>query len=292
MEEKTIETIVETYQLPVKKRNKIISIAIQKMRSFEKFSDAYEYINFLVERFHQTPYAERFFTRLDQVVKDDSNTKFSELIYTPEYLEEKKDLKKILNNQQSILGRPIRQIDPIIKLGRRVYNKNPLALFKKYKEFYKDKSRTELFKIDSGMYEALRRHKQLHIAIPNIISPGVTRKISKKKENEIITTFQTLKSPTAIAKKLNITRSAVDYYLVEKHKLRKLSKKGAMRYPKQMIKDIVEDLKKCKIASKVAECYGVSRFMVVRHGREAGVPILSRGGNRGRNSKHLKNIYY
>ncbi len=277
MEEKTIESIVKTYQLPVKKRNKIISIAIQKIGSFEGFSDAYGYISFLVERFHQTPYAERFFTKLDHLVRDDSNTKFSELIYSPEYLEGETKLKTKLKKGQSILGRPIRQIEPI-KFGRRTYNKNPLALFREH-DFYKNKSRTELYKIDSGMYEALRRWGQLKIAIPQV-KKIFHKRISEEKENEIIKASKTLTSPTAIARKLNITRATVDYYTLKKHKLREIGKKGAIRYPIQMIKDMVDCLRECKIASKVAEYYGVSMRTVIRYGREAGVPILARGGNR------------
>ena len=273
MEQKTIESIIKTYQIPLKKRNKIISIAIQKMGSFEKFKDAYEYISFLVEKFCQTPYQERFFTKLDHIVRDDSNTKFSELIYTPEYLEE--NVKTNLKKGQSILGRSIIQIKPI-KFGRRKYNKNPLALFREH-DFYKNKSRTELYKIDSGMYEALRRWGQLHLAIPDV-KPIPYKSISKKKEKEIIEASKILTSPTAIAKKLNVSRATVDYY-AKKHKLRTFDRKGVVGYPKQMIKDIVECLRECKIASRVAEWYDVSIRMVINHGREAGVPILSRGGN-------------
>ena len=276
IEKKIIESIAQTYKLPVKKRNKIISIAIQKMEMFEKFSDAYEYINFLVERFCQTPYVERFSTRLDHIVKEDSNTKFSELIYVPEYLEEEAILKTKLKKGQSILGRPIKQIEPI-KFGRRTYNKNPLAFFREH-DFYKNKSRTEIYNIDAGMYEALRRWGQLHIAIPEV-KPIPYKRISKKKEKEIIEASKIFTSPTDIARKLNITRATVDYYTITKHKLRKSNKKGAVGYPKQMIEDIVECLRECKIASKVAEYYGVSMRTVVRYGREAGVPILSRGGN-------------
>ena len=36
MKKEIIESIVQTYQLPVKKRNKIINIAIQKIESFSK----------------------------------------------------------------------------------------------------------------------------------------------------------------------------------------------------------------------------------------------------------------
>ncbi len=294
IEREVIESIVKTYDLPIKKRNKIINIAIQKMESFEKFSDAYGYINFLVERFHQTPYAERFFTRLDNPKYHDSETQVHELIYMPVFLEDnQKDLKAKLKKGQSILGRPIIQIEPCIKFGRRTYNKNPLALFRKH-DFYKNKLRTEIYNIDAGMYEALRRWNQLHIAIPEVVAPGSTTKISKETENEIIKASKTLTSPTAIARKLNITRATVDYYTLKKHKLREVGKKGAIRYPIQMIKDIVDCLRECKIASKVAEYYGVSRFMVVRHGREAGVPILSRGGqieNILKNKKtHSKNL--
>ena len=295
IEKEVIESIVQTYNLPIKKRNKIISVALQKIESFEEFSDTYRYINFLVERFHQTPYAERFFTRLDHVVRGDSNIKFHELIYLPEYLEDdnQKDLKEKLKGKSTILGRPIIQIEPCIKFGRRTYNKNPLALFRKH-DFYKNKARTEIYNIDAGMYEALRRWNQLHIAIPEVVAPGSTTKISKKTEKEIIETSKILTSPTAIAKKLNITRATVDYYTIKKHKLRTTNKKGAIGYPKQMIKDIVECLRECKIASKVAEYYGVSRFMVVKHGREAGVPILSRGGNIEnilKNKKHIPKTF-
>ena len=286
-----IETIVQTYNLPVKKRSKIISIAIQQIKSFEGFKDAYEYINFLVEKFVQIPYEERFFMRLNHPKYRDSETQSHELLYIPTYLKEdnQKDLKGKLKGKTTILGRPIIQIEPFIKLGRRKYNKKPLVLFRKHEDFYRGKSRTEVYNIDPGMYQALRIWNQLDIAIPEVKSISY-KSISKKKEKEIITTFQTLKSPTAIARKLNISRATVDYYLVEKHKLRKVGQKGAIRYPIQMIKDIVNCLKKCKIASKVARCYDVSIRTVIRHGRDAGVPILSRGGNIEnilKNEKHM-----
>lgn len=276
MEQKTIELIVKTYQLPFKKRNKIISIAIQKMGSFEKFTEAYEYISFLVEKFVQTPYAEKFFMRLDYPKYRDSGTQAHELIYTPEYLEEEVNLKTKLEKGQLILGRPIIQIEPI-KFGRRNYNKNPIALFKEH-DFYKNKSRTEIYNIDPGMYEALRRWNQLHLAIPQV-KPIPYKKISKKKEKEIIEASKILTSPTSIARKLNVSRATVDYY-AKKHKLRTFDRKGAVGYPIQMVKDIVGCLRECKIASKVAKWYDVSIRMVINHGREAGVPILSRGGRR------------
>ncbi|MCK4553060.1 hypothetical protein KAT80_02560 [Candidatus Pacearchaeota archaeon] len=290
--EKIIESIVQTYDLPVKKKNKIISIAIQQIKSFEGFKDAYDYINFLVERFCQTPYTERFFTRLDHLVKEDSDTKFHELIYMPAYLKEdnQKDLKEKLKGQSSILGRPIIQIEPFIKLGRRKYNKKPLVLFRKHEYFYRGKSRTEVYHIDPGMYEALRIWNQLHVAIPQVkIIPY--KRISKKKEKEIIEASKIFTSPTDIARKLNTTRATVDYYTIKKHKLRNHNKKGPIGYPKQMIKDIVECLRECKIASRVAEWYDVSIRMVINHGREAGVPILSRGGNRRQNKKHTPKTF-
>ncbi len=289
-----IESIVQTYELPVKKRNKIINVVIQKIESFEKFKDAYEYINFLVERFIQTPYEERFFMRLDHPKYRDSETQVHELLYIPTYLKEdnQRNLKEKLKGKSTILGRPIIQIEPCIKFGRRKYNKNPLALFREH-DFYKNKSRTDIYNIDPGMYEALRRWDQLQIAIPEVKLISY-KSISKKKEKEIIKASKILTSPTFIAKKLNITRATVDYYTIKKHKLRKPNKKGVIGYPKQMIKDIVECLRECKIASKVAKCYDVSIRTVIKHGREAGVPILARGGNIEnilKNKKHIPKTF-
>jgi len=286
MERSLIESIINTYELPIKIKNKIINVAQSNLKT-NNYQEIYSYISFLVEKFYQTPYKERFFTRLDAPIKEGSNTQFYELIKTPNYTEDsQKDLKEkleklILGQEEPLifLGRPIIQIEPVIKLGRRQYNKNPLSLFREHHEFYRGKSRTQVFHDDSGMYESLRRWNQLHIAIPEVIAPGSTTKISKKKEKEIIKTYQTLKSPTKIAKKLRITRATVDYYL-EKHKLRTLNKKtGNPGYSKQMIENIVECLNECKNASKVAKLFGVSRWAVIKYGRNSGVPILSRGGN-------------
>ncbi|MFH1521868.1 MAG: hypothetical protein ABIF18_02825 [archaeon] len=288
IKKETIELIVNTYDLPIKKRNKIIGIATERFEGFEGLEGVYRYINYLVERFHQTIYEERFFTRLDSMVNENSDTLFHELIYIPDYIEEdnQRDLKEKLKEWIKekgplvILGRPVIQMEPSIKLGRRKYNKNPLALFKKYEEFYRGKSRTEVFNFDSGMYESLRINNQLHMAIPQVIAPGSTTKISKEKEKEIIKTYKILKSPTKIAKKLNMSRATVDYYLVKKYQLRAPNKKvGAPGYSDIMINDIIECLKKCKKASRVAKCYGINRWTVIKHGRRAGVPILSRGGN-------------
>ena len=87
------------------------------------------------------------------------------------------------------------------------------------------------------------------------------------------------KEVAVTAKKLKISRAAVDYYLVEKHNLREPSTRtGNPGFPKKMVEDMVECLKKCKKASIVANCYEVSIFTVVKHGRKAKVPILPRGG--------------
>jgi len=195
MEIDSIELIVGTYELTSKQKKKIINIAKHKINSLENFEEAYSYVSFLVERFYQTPYKEKFFTRLDSFVKDDSDTFFYELIKTPIPIKEnnqrelKEKLKKLISKQEEpliFLGRPVIQIEPFIKLGRRKYDKNntPLNLYKAHPEFYKDKSRTKVFNDDPGMYESLRKWNQLHIAIPEVIAPGSTTKISDKKREK------------------------------------------------------------------------------------------------------------
>ncbi len=165
----------------------------------------------------------------------------------------------------------------IPKTIHRDFKKNPLAFFRKYQEIYKGMSRSELFKFDPSLYESLRRWSQLELAIPNVKDTKF-KGLPKENIEEIIKFLKIHKSPTKVAKKLNISRATVDKYGL-KYKIRKPNKRtGTPGYSKQMIKNMVECLKKCKKASKVAECYGISRFTVIKHGRKAGVPILSRGG--------------
>lgn len=279
---KIIESIVDSYDIPGKAKSRIVSIARENLerRGVNDYSEMYSYIDFLVERF-TSPYEERFFTRLDHPEFEDSDTTPHELLILPNSLkgDSQRDLKERLKGVKEVLGRPIIQREPIIRLGRRTYNGNPIDLFRAHEEFYGGKSRTQLFEFDAGMYESLRRHNQLHIAIPEIRDTRF-KGISGEKEREILETFRTVKSPTTIARMLNVSRATVDFYLIEKHGLRKLNERtGNPGYSQVMINDMVDCLRKCKKVSKVAECYGVSRWTVTKHAREVGVPILSRGGD-------------
>ncbi len=282
-----IKLILDSYDIPSHKKKRLYNIATRGIENLGlvKHDKIYSYIDYLVDKFHPfIPYMEKFFTRLNHPLYRNSETLTEELIYISNNPNEEKyrtneKLKKLISQQEdpsTILGRPIIQIEPNIKLGRREYNQNPLALFRKYEKFYGNMSRTQLFDLDPGMYEALRTWKQLEIAIPEI-KPKF-RTVSARKEKEIINTYKTIKSPTEIAKKLKISRFAVDYYLTKKHKLRKPNKRvGTPGFSKKMIEDIIECLKKCKKSSKVAKCYGITRFTVTKHGRRAGIPILPRG---------------
>jgi len=291
IEREVIELIANTYDIPREKKEKIINIAFRKAEKFSitEFEKIYDYIDFLVERFHQTPYLERFFIRLDHPRYPDSRTLEHELTEMPNHLKESNDiwlkekLKELsLKSKEplTILGRPVLQIEPYIKFGRRVYNeKNPLDIFYSNPKIFSGKSRTQLFQIDASLCESLRRRNQLEIAIPYIINTKF-KGISKEKEEKIIRAHKIMKSPTKVAKEIGVTRATVDYYIVKKHKLRTPNKKtGNPGYPKEMIKEIIKCLKEYKKASKVAKCYGVSRWTVIKHGREAGVQILPRGGN-------------
>jgi hypothetical protein len=286
-----ISRALKFYELPEKLRIKIKSIALRTIngRQFSQ-DEIYIYISNLVDKFLIVPpYEERFFARLDYPRYQDSKTLESELIEIPGLFlennkcvkERLKELKSKQNGSLRILGKPVLQIEPFIKLGRRKYNNEntPLDLYRKYPHVYAGKSRTQLFYLDAGMYETLRRWNQLKKAIPEIKDTKF-KGISKKKENEIIETYKMIKSPTAIAKKLNISRGAIDRCLVERHKIRTPNNQaGNPGYSQKMITDVVECLKKCKKASKVAECYGINRFTVIKHGRKAGIPILHRGGD-------------
>jgi len=192
-------------------------------------------------------------------------------------------LAKENNGRFAIPKKPIIEIQLhplLIKFGRRNFKRNPLAFLREHSLYYGwITKRTELFQFDPSLYEALRRWEQLDLAIPNIIPPGSTTKIPLEKEIKIIDALQNFKSPTKIAKELGVTRAAVDYYGI-KHKVRTPRKKtGNPGYSEKIIEDVVECLKKCEKASKVAQCFGISRYTVVKHGRKAGVPILSRGGD-------------
>ena len=56
----------------------------------------------------------------------------------------------------------------VIKFGKRTYKGNPLAFYLANLDVYAGMSRSELAKFDGGLYGALRREKQLEIAIPEI----------------------------------------------------------------------------------------------------------------------------
>ena len=290
--EDLIKETLKFYELPPKLRSKITSIATRRVNELHlsKPDEIYQYLGNLIDKFLiVSPYEERFFTRLNHPRYGDSNTLESELIGTTNFLDRnnewlKERLKKLVLGQKeqlTILGRPVIQIEPVIKFGRRKYDENftPLSIYESHPKLFDGKSGTQLFQIDASLYESLRRRGLLQKIIPNKIPPGSSTKISEEKEKKIIEFYQRLKSPTKIAKRLKISRGAVDRCLVERHKIRSLNKRsGNPGYSQVMINDIIECLRKCKKASKVAKCYGISRFTVVKHGRKAEIPILPRGG--------------
>lgn len=74
-----------------------------------------------------------------------------------------------INGNLVIPRRPIVSVhfDPLeIRFGRRRYNDEPLAYFLAHPEVYDSLSRTELQRVDSGLYDALWKKSQIGIAIP------------------------------------------------------------------------------------------------------------------------------
>jgi len=224
IERKVVESIVETYDLSDKKKKQLVGMAMEIPKYIETFEDVCNRVAYIMDTFYRKDHLERDFTRLDHPRKG-SNRVFHELISTPSYLEEDKEgkeyrqrdlkekLKKLASEQKeplTILGRPVRQIEPVIRLGNRRYNGNPIVIFRK-EEFFEGKSRKEVHTLDQAMYKSLQKHNQLHIAIPKIKDTRFKR-ISKEKESEIIEAWEILKSATKIAKKLNISRTTVYEY--------------------------------------------------------------------------------
>ena len=289
--EELVKETLQFYELPINLKNKITAIAIRKVKelSLSKPEEVYIYLSNLVDKFLiVSPYEERFFKQLDHPRYQDSKTLEGELIYIPSFREEnnewaKERLKKLVSEQKeqlTILGRPVIQIEPEIKFGRRFYDENftPLSIYNSHPQLFNGKSRTQLFQIDASLYESFRRRGLLQKVIPEIKDTKF-KGISKQKEKEIIDIYKTIKSPTKIAEKLKTTRATVDFHLVKKHRLREPNKRsGNPGYSKQMINDIIGCLRKCKKVSKVAECYGISNYTVTKHGRKAGIQILPRGG--------------
>ena len=287
-----VEETLRFYELPKKLNEKITKIAIRRIKELgiDKTEEIYIYMSNLIDKFLITaPYEEKFFTRLDSARDHDSKTLEHELIEIPHYIEsQKKDqkewakekLKKLSFDSEKpliILGRKLIQIEPFIKFRRREYNqeKTPVNIYNKYSSVFKGKSRTQLFLTDPSLYESLRRRNLLE----KVISFDKRLKgISEKKQKQIIDTFKITKSPTKTAKILGLSRATIDKYTL-KQRLRKLNKRtGNPGYSEKMLEDVVDCLKKCKSASKVAECYGINRYTVIKHGRKVGVPIQKRGG--------------
>lgn len=75
-----------------------------------------------------------------------------------------------VNGHIAFPRRPIQDISfhPLeIRFGRRHMGSNPLEYYRKHEHVYRGLGRNELFKVDQGLYQALRTSRQLHKAIPD-----------------------------------------------------------------------------------------------------------------------------
>jgi len=342
MSKKVIESILKTYIIPKKLKEKITYLTFQKIHDnlINNYDEIYEYIDEIINKF-QTPYQERFFIRLDISKYENSATLHHEFISTEEIEETsrkqtsfqntlsildtyeilekhldktsfslfkqllfeenmqlnvskefliknpqkiKKRLEQLVKKDKNrffIPRRPIIQINPI-KFRRRNYNKNPLAFFNLHIDYYRNLSRSELFKLDAGLYTSLIRWNQIESAIPEIITPGSSTKLKQDKINAIIKSYKKYGIVQKVAKEHCISRFVVDKYLIKEDLKKPRNKKGTYGYPKEKIDKIIKAYEECKIASQVAKKFNVNRFTVIKHWREAGFKIISKGNSKER----------
>ncbi len=85
MSEKVIDSILKTYRIPRELKDKISQFTSKKIDAsfIGSYSEIYDYISYLVDQF-QTPYEERFFTRLDLPKYENSSNLYHEFLSSEE----------------------------------------------------------------------------------------------------------------------------------------------------------------------------------------------------------------
>lgn len=222
--------------------------------------------------------------------KEDVKFNVSEEFLIKNHLKIQEKLEKLVKKNKNrfvIPKRPIIQLQPI-KFGRRTYNKNPLAFFNSHPDSYGGLSRTQLSKFDAGLYESLRRWGQIEFAIPKTVIPGSSTKLKQNKIDAIIYSYKNCKIVQRVAKEHNVSRTVVDTYLIKANLKKPRKKTGTYGYPKEKIDEIIKAHDKCKIANQVAKKFNVTRFTVIKHWREAGLEILSKGNSQERIKYYAK----
>ncbi len=101
MSKKVIESILKTYEIPGKLKNKISSIVSQRVKdySIKDYDQIYNYIAYIIGEF-QTPYEERFFTRLDDPKYENSNMLYHEFFSNEDIIEN--ILEKQMNSKNTL----------------------------------------------------------------------------------------------------------------------------------------------------------------------------------------------
>lgn len=189
----------------------------------------------------------------------------------------------VRNNGFLIPRRPVIQIQlsPFsIKFGRRKFNGNPLAFFEAYPKVYSGLSRSELYKLDPGLYGSLKKVGQLELAIPEIDYSTQFQSISSEKIETIVRLYNG--NSTKVARKVGISTATAIKYLREYNlKIREMGF-VANKLPRGKRSAIIKAHRKCNNATKVAKKLSVSKETVLRYWKAAGLPILPKGNPNGR----------
>jgi len=161
----------------------------------------------------------------------------------------------------------------IIKFGNRRYEGNPLAFFLANRDVYVGMGRTELAKFDGGLYDSLRREKQLDIAIPEIKEAS----LSEDEVNEIIAAHDTYEGN---AKKAAKYLPWSDFTIAKYWKREELQirKKGSQPLSEDEVNEIVAAYDTCdKDATKASKYLSRARNTIVKYWRRKELQ-LGKGG--------------
>lgn len=197
----------------------------------------------------------RPFHAVKQLIESSRNREINLPVSRDKIIEDKENIEKKIeeiaerferNGQLFIPRRTIVSVefDPLkIKFNQRHYNGNPLAFFRKHEETYRGISRTQLSRLDSGLYWALSNAEQLDDAIPQVLKR--VNRLSKDKIDEILNAYDIYDGKaTLAAHNLEVCEySILKYWRRAKLKIRKRGNHGL---PEKMIDKIINAHSTCK----------------------------------------------
>lgn len=146
-----------------------------------------------------------------------------------------------INGKLVVPARPIQQVsfEPLnIEFGVRRFKGDPLTFFYEHRNVYEQLTRVQLYRVDRGLYETLRKHGQLDRAIPFRKTRG-NRVIGPEDTARILAAFQLYRSSAyRTAKETGFSNATIVKYWIKAGLMQPRKKKEAL--PPEQVAKVLE----------------------------------------------------